>query len=179
MWRVVTGQTIKQDGTPAVSDADLGVVNVTLMATIQSAAKIPSLTIDPNYISSFIGIPDWLAASRGISYAIGLLGVNPAALKDGTTVMVTFSDGTSAQFTKACTYCTTMWVYKPGTAKNKDGKFIDTSGKVIGNSINNLNLGKLLASLPSFGGNGLSPGDWFFWDPLPNGIVIVGPISDP
>jgi hypothetical protein len=88
-------------------------------------------------------------------------------------------DGTNAQYVRISMTGSVQWEMKPGTLKNKAGKFIDSSGKVIGSAVNNLGSPGFLGALPSFPSVGLAPGDWLFWSPSPGVTITVGDICVP
>jgi hypothetical protein len=169
--------TLKSNGSPATTDADLGVTDPTLLAAVR--AKIPGLNIDPDQVYFLLNVefPEILTQQID-SGLLSALGVGyPFATPIGTTVMVTCTgDGTNAQFVRISMTASVQWEMVPGTLKNKAGQFINAKGQVITEPINNLALGNILGALPNFPGYGLAPGDWSFWNPTPGGTVTVGPI---
>jgi hypothetical protein len=169
-------------GALALTDSDLGVSNASLIDTINVAGGIPGLNIDPNQVYSLLNVefPEILTnqIDAGLSAALGDL--YSLATPVGTVVMVTCTgDGTNAQYIRISMTATVQWEMKPGTLKNKAGQFIDSSGNVIGHSVNNLGSPGFQGALPNFPGNGLAPGDWSFWSPLPGVTITVGNICDP
>jgi hypothetical protein len=169
-----------QAGTPATTDANLNPVNATLMATIK--AHIPGLHIDPNQVYSLLDVEFPEVLTRQIDgELLTLLGpLYVQATPVGTIVMVTCrGDGTNAQFIRISLTATVQWEMVPGTLKNAAGKFIDAHGNVIGNAINNLNLGTLATAFPNFAGIGAASWDWMYWTTTTGVSITVGPICQP
>ena len=172
----------KPSGALALTDADLGVSDPTLIATINAARGIPNLSIDPDQVYSLIAVEFPEVLTRQINGDLLTLfgSLYTEITPIGTTVSVTCTgDGTNAQFTRISLTGTVQWEMKPGTLKNKAGQFIDSSGHVIASAVNNLGAPSYLGVLPSFSGVGMAPGDWTFWSPLPGGSITVGDICIP
>jgi hypothetical protein len=178
-WAPTSTTATKQNGAPALVDTDLDSASLTLLAAVKG--NIPGLTVPPDQIYSLLDVsfPEILTnqIDGALLSALGALYTTVTPI--GTIVMVTCAgDGTNAQFTRISMTGTVQWEMVPGTLKNKAGKFIDSSGNVIANGINNLNLGLPAAALPNFPGYGLDPTDWLFWNPLPNGTATVAPCNE-
>ena len=123
------GTVVTESGSPTVGTGDLERIDEQLF-TVNRATRVPPIDLPPNYQSSFISSLDEEVAP-GISYALGIKGVNVALLPTGTRVVVTFSDGTRAVYIKIGN-STVMWEWT-GLAWNANGQRIHRDGSPVDN----------------------------------------------
>jgi hypothetical protein len=73
-------------------------------------------------------------ANTGINIALGNSGVNAGTLPPGTLVSVTWADGTTATFIRTNSVPSVLWVYVPGSMRDKNGNPITpVSGTLAAN----------------------------------------------
>jgi hypothetical protein len=128
---------VKPDGTPATTGADFAATDVYIYANMRNAGGplAGPIHIPPAYGTSPIGNDVFAAdSSTGINVALGQLGINTGNIPFGTTIMVTWQDGSTAQFIRSNSVPTLTWIYVPGSAKDSGGNPINiTLGTMIQN----------------------------------------------
>jgi len=94
------------------------------------------IQIPPAISTTPINSESWdVDANTGINNVLQIqFGVDPAALPLGTLVSVQWQDGTTATFIRTNSVATLLWVYVPGSMRDKNGKPITPiSGSAIAN----------------------------------------------
>jgi hypothetical protein len=126
--------------------------NFRTQGKLSRVVQIPSA-----YGTSPIGNEVWdVDANTGINVALGNLGVNAGSLPAGTLVTVVWPDGTTAQFLRTNSVPSILWVYVPGSMRDKNGNPITP---VSGTMVNN----------PNTSGSGSGSAQ----PPDPNGNILV------
>lgn len=116
------------DGIEATDD-DLQAIDEKIFG-VSRENKIPTVKLSTQYARSFINSQDE-ELTGGISNSLLNINVNTVTLPIGSVVLVTFDDGSSAQFVKRCN-CTDMWGWT-GLAWDSQGKRIHRDGTPIAN----------------------------------------------
>jgi len=111
--------------------------------------SIPTSVNEPDeYAGSFINSDD-SEVVPGIGYALLQKGINQGSIPFGTLITVHFSDGTSAQYTKASATATYQWTWNQ-IAYNSAGKLMYRNGTPVGN-VNTAGAGGGSFNGPGFG----------------------------
>lgn len=130
-FRILSITSITSAGAPASSVEDLYNNDKELFGASR-VEKLPRMTIDPDYASSFIGASDAEVIS-GIQRAFIQHNILPSSVATSTIVTFYFSDGTSAQFKKITKLGSAQWEWT-GKAWDADGNPIERDGDPIANS---------------------------------------------
>lgn len=151
-WTTITGYNIQYSywtpyvvgvvdpsGTPLSSDpgtaqAQMGSIDVGLFGFGRSnSPKVSTVAMPANYASSFIDSEEG-ETSPGISNGLLLAGVSENQMSPGTTLLVTFSDGSKAVFVKQSSAATYLWKWDGQHAWDKNGNPINRDGSLKTNS---------------------------------------------
>jgi hypothetical protein len=114
-----TMSAVKPNGTSIVTDADLTATDQVLFGPLRGSGKLAGpVKVSVGYGASPINDEAWsVDANTGINIQIS----NPAAVPIGTVIVVVWYDGTTAQFIRSNSVPSLLWVYVPGSMKDKSG----------------------------------------------------------
>lgn len=108
----------------AALEAAFLAIDQTMYANFRTQGKLGGpIKVPPENTVSPLGSETWdVDANTAINNTVATeTGQNPASFPLGTLVMVTWSDGTTAQFIRTNKEPTVLWVYVPGSMKDKAG----------------------------------------------------------
>jgi hypothetical protein len=117
-------------------EAAFTAIDQMLFGNFRTQGKLSKvIPIPPAYGTTPIGNEVWdVDTNTGINVALGNMNVNPATLPAGTIISVVWADGTTAQFIRTNSVPSILWVYVPGSMRDKNGNPITPiSGTMVPN----------------------------------------------